>query len=145
MTLYSEPPSLHEFKHDKPSLLVCWWTTSFCTLIILLRIAGRFIRTERLFTEDRVAALALIPLYARMACVHYILLNGTNNVDLDGIDLTGDQLRRKSIASGLVLASRVFYAATYVAYLPLCHVLLIVRHSPVQKTPYECAADRFIM
>lgn len=112
MTLYSDPPSLREFKHDKPSLLVCWWATSFCTLIILLRLAGRFIRTERLFTEDRVAALALLPLYARMACVHYILVNGTNNADFDGIDLTDEQLRRKTIASGLVLASRVFYAAT---------------------------------
>lgn len=115
MTLYSDPPALREFKYDKPTLLVCWWATSFCTLIILLRLAGRFIRTERLFTEDRVAALALIPLYARMACVHYILIYGTNNAQFDGVELTDEQIRQKSIASGLVLASRVFYAATYVA------------------------------
>lgn len=115
MTLYSDPPTLREFKYDKPTLLVCWWATSFCTLIILLRLAGRFIRTERLFTEDRVAALALIPLYARMACVHYILIYGTNNAQFDGVELTDEQIRQKSIASGLVLASRVFYAATYVA------------------------------
>ncbi|KAF4980771.1 hypothetical protein FZEAL_3285 [Fusarium zealandicum] len=112
MSLYSDPPSLREFKYDKPTLLVCWWATSFCTLIILLRLAGRFIRTERLFTEDRVAALALVPLYARMACVHYILINGTNNAQFDGHVLTDEQLRKKSIASGLVLASRIFYAAT---------------------------------
>lgn len=112
MALYSEPPALREFKYDKPTLLVCWWATSFCTLIILLRLAGRFIRTERLFTEDRVAALALIPLYARMACVHYILIYGTNNAQLDGVELTAEQLRQKSIGSGLVLASRIFYAAT---------------------------------
>ncbi|KAM5348206.1 hypothetical protein ACJ41O_008030 [Fusarium nematophilum] len=112
MSLYSDPPTLREFKYDKPTLLVCWWATSFCTLIILLRLAGRFIRTERLFTEDRVAALALIPLYMRMGCVHYILLYGTNNAQFDGIELTDEQLRRKTIASGLVLASRVFYAAT---------------------------------
>ncbi|KAM0340498.1 hypothetical protein ACHAPU_010486 [Fusarium lateritium] len=112
MALYSEPPALREFKYDKPTLLVCWWATSFCTLIILLRLAGRFIRTERLFTEDRVAALALIPLYARMACVHYILIYGTNNAQLDNVDLTEEQLRQKSIGSGLVLASRIFYAAT---------------------------------
>ncbi|KAM0235291.1 hypothetical protein ACHAP5_009818 [Fusarium lateritium] len=112
MALYSEPPALREFKYDKPSLLVCWWATSFCTLIILLRLAGRFIRTERLFTEDRVAALALIPLYARMACVHYILIYGTNNAQFDGVELTAEQLRQKSIGSGLVLASRIFYAAT---------------------------------
>ncbi|KAF5011361.1 hypothetical protein FDECE_2536 [Fusarium decemcellulare] len=112
MTLYSDPPTLRAFKDDKPTLLVCWWATSFCTLIILLRLAGRFIRTERLFTEDRVAALALIPLYARMACVHYILLYGTNNAQFDDIELTEEQLRQKSVASGLVLGSRVFYAAT---------------------------------
>ncbi|KAH7238552.1 hypothetical protein BKA59DRAFT_531214 [Fusarium tricinctum] len=112
MALYSEPPALREFKYDKPTLLVCWWATSFCTLIILLRLAGRFIRTERLFTEDRVAALALIPLYARMACVHYILIYGTNNAQFDGVELTAEQLRQKAIGSGLVLASRIFYAAT---------------------------------
>lgn len=114
MALYSEPPTLREFKYDKPTLLVCWWATSFCTLIILLRLAGRFIRTERLFPEDRVAALALIPLYARMACVHYILIYGTNNAQFNGVELTDQQLRQKSIGSGLVLASRIFYAATYV-------------------------------
>ncbi|KAF7562492.1 hypothetical protein G7046_g1635 [Stylonectria norvegica] len=112
MTLYTDPPSLREFKYDKPSLLVCWWATSFCTIIILLRLAGRFIRTERLFTEDRIAALALIPLYLRMGCVHYILLHGTNNADFEGVELSEEDLRRKSIASGLVLASRIFYAAT---------------------------------
>jgi hypothetical protein len=108
MALYSDPPTLREFKYDKPTLLVCWWATSFCTLIILLRLAGRFIRTERLFTEDRVAALALIPLYARMACVHYILVYGTNNAQFDGVELTDQQLRQKAIGSGLVLASRIF-------------------------------------
>ncbi|KAI5463468.1 hypothetical protein BGZ63DRAFT_353722 [Mariannaea sp. PMI_226] len=112
MTLYSDPPTLREFKYDKPTLLVCWWATSFCTLIILLRLAGRFIRTERLFTEDRVAALALIPLYLRMGCVHYILLYGTNNADFDGVNLSDEDIRKKEIASGLVLASRIFYAAT---------------------------------
>ncbi|KAH6996173.1 hypothetical protein BKA56DRAFT_666423 [Ilyonectria sp. MPI-CAGE-AT-0026] len=112
MTLYSDPPTLREFKYDKPTLLVCWWATSFCTLIILLRLAGRFIRTERLFAEDRIAALALIPLYLRMGCVHFILLYGTNNADFDNVELTSKELRRKEIASGLVLASRIFYAAT---------------------------------
>lgn len=115
MTLYSDPPALREFKYDKPTLLVCWWATSFCTLIILLRLAGRFIRTERLFTEDRVAALALIPLYLRMGCVHYVLLYGTNNANFNGAELTDEEIHRKEIASGLVLASRIFYAATYVA------------------------------
>ncbi|KAK1755805.1 hypothetical protein QBC47DRAFT_197136 [Echria macrotheca] len=112
MSLYSDPPPLRPFSEDKPTLLVCWWITIFCTVIILLRVAGRFVRTEKLFAEDKTAALALIPLFLRMACVHAILLFGTNNAQLAGADLTEEDLRRKSIASGLVLLSRVLYAAT---------------------------------
>ncbi|WQF80307.1 hypothetical protein CDEST_05321 [Colletotrichum destructivum] len=112
MNLYTEPPELRRFSQDKPSLLVCWWITSFCTVIILLRVAGRFIRTERLFQEDKVAALALIPLWLRMVCVHFVLLYGTNNAQFDGITLSEEVETRKRIASGLVLVSRIFYAAT---------------------------------
>ncbi|KAF4126636.1 integral membrane protein [Geosmithia morbida] len=112
MSIYSDPPPYREFRYDKPTLLVCWWATILCACIIVLRIAGRFVRTERLFTEDRIAALALIPLFLRMACVHFILVYGTNNVDLTGIDLSPEALRRKEIASGLVLLSRILYAAT---------------------------------
>ncbi|KAF5524318.1 hypothetical protein CGCA056_v005170 [Colletotrichum aenigma] len=110
MALYTDPPPFRKFSEDKPSLLVCWWITSFCTMIILLRVAGRFIRTERLFQEDKVAALALIPLWLRMVCVHFVLLYGTNNSQFDG--LSPEDEHRRQIASGLVLASRIFYAAT---------------------------------
>lgn len=116
MTLYTDPPPFRKFSEDKPSLLVCWWITSFCTMIILLRVAGRFIRTERLFQEDKVAALALIPLWLRMVCVHFVLLYGTNNSQFDG--LSPEDEHRRQIASGLVLASRIFYAATYVISQP---------------------------
>ncbi|ORY62964.1 uncharacterized protein BCR38DRAFT_345505 [Pseudomassariella vexata] len=111
MALYSPPPPLHAFERDKPTLLVCWWITLFCTTIILLRVAGRFVRSEKLFAEDRTAALAIIPLYLRMGCVHVILVYGTNNAQIPN-DLTEEELRMKSIASGLVLASRIFYATT---------------------------------
>lgn len=83
--------------------------------MILLRVLGRFIRTERLFIEDKIAALAVIPLVLRMVCVHFILIYGTNNADFSGLDLTAVQLHHKSVASGLVLLSRFFYAATYVS------------------------------
>lgn len=115
MPVYSEAPGLRAFRDDKPTLLVCWWATSFCTLMILLRVLGRFIRTERLFIEDKIAALAVIPLVLRMVCVHFILIYGTNNADFSGLDLTAAQLHHKSVASGLVLLSRFFYAATYVS------------------------------
>ncbi|KAI1481478.1 hypothetical protein F4774DRAFT_33163 [Daldinia eschscholtzii] len=110
MPLYSSPPPFRTPEQDKPTLLVCWWITLFCTVIILLRIAGRFIRSEKLFREDKTAALAIIPLYLRMGCVHVILLYGTNNAHFT--ELTDEQIHKKSLASGLVLASRIFYAAT---------------------------------
>jgi len=114
MALYSDPPPLHPFSEDKPTLLVCWWITSFCAVIIALRVVGRFIRTEKLFREDKTAALALVPLFLRMGCIHVILVYGTNNAQLDGAGLSDEDLHNKSIASGLVLLSRVLYAATYV-------------------------------
>lgn len=112
MSLYTPPPPLHTPDQDKPTLLVCWWITLFCTTIILLRVVGRFIRSEKLFREDKTAALAIIPLYLRMGCVHVILIYGTNNAQFT--ELTDEEIRMKSIASGLVLASRILYAATYV-------------------------------
>jgi hypothetical protein len=114
MALYSDPPPLRPFSADKPTLLVCWWITSFCAVIIALRVIGRFIRTEKLFREDKTAALALIPLLLRMGCVHVILLYGTNNARLDDATLSDEDLHHRSVASGLVLLSRVLYAATYV-------------------------------
>ncbi|OLN88247.1 hypothetical protein CCHL11_00408 [Colletotrichum chlorophyti] len=112
MSIYTEPPPFRTFSQDKPSLLVCWWITSFCTVIIFLRVAGRFIRTEKLFQEDKVAALALLPLWLRMGCVHFVLLYGTNNSQFGDGDLSDEAVRRRRIGSALVLASRIFYAAT---------------------------------
>ncbi|CAI4210569.1 unnamed protein product [Parascedosporium putredinis] len=80
------PPPLRPFDQDKPTLLVCWWITIFCAVIIVARVLGRFLRTEKLFREDKTAALALIPLFLRMGCVHYVLLHGTNNADFTGVD-----------------------------------------------------------
>jgi hypothetical protein len=111
MSLYSPPPRLHTFQEDKPTLLVCWWITLFCTTIILVRIAGRFIRSEMLFREDKTAAIAIIPLLGRMACLHVIFIFGTNNAQMPD-DLSDEEIRRKSIGSALVLATRVLYAAT---------------------------------
>lgn len=114
MALYSDPPPPHPFSEDKPTLLVCWWITIFCAVIIALRVVGRFIRSEKLFREDKTAALALVPLFLRMGCVHVILIYGTNNAIIEGAGFSEEELHRRSIASGLVLLSRVLYAATYV-------------------------------
>lgn len=109
MSLYSEAPPARPFSDDKPTLLVMWWITIFSTAIISLRLVGRYIRVEKLFGEDKIAAAALLPLYLRAICVHFVLRYGTNNVQLDG--LTGDALDKRVIGSRLVLASRIFYAA----------------------------------
>ncbi|TLD31201.1 hypothetical protein PspLS_02827 [Pyricularia sp. CBS 133598] len=112
MSLYSSPPPYRDFLSDKPTLLVCWWATIFCATIILLRIGGRFVRSETLFTEDKIAALAILPLFARMGCVHVILLWGTNNADFRGVELSQEQVHLKEMASRLVLLSRILHVAT---------------------------------
>ncbi|KAI1133593.1 GPCR protein, PTH11-type [Nemania abortiva] len=111
MTLYSSPPPLHTADEDKPTLLVCWWITLFCSTIIFLRVAGRFIRSEKLFQEDKTVTFAAIPLFLRMGVVHIVLLWGTNNAQFTW-PLTATEKEHKSIASGLVIGSRVLYAAT---------------------------------
>ncbi|KAI0428085.1 GPCR protein, PTH11-type [Xylaria sp. FL1042] len=111
MPLYTSPPPLHTSDDDKPTLLVCWWITLFCATIISLRVAGRFIRSEELFREDRTVTFAIIPLFIRMGLVHVVLLWGTNNAQFTW-PLTETEKRHKSIASGLVIASRILYAAT---------------------------------
>lgn len=112
MALYSSPPPALVFSEAKPTLLVSWWITAFSTSLILLRLAGRYIRVEKLFMEDKIAAFALVPLYIRMACVHIVLLYGTNNAQLDGLDPASSEAQHRQLGSRMVLASRIFYAAT---------------------------------
>ncbi|TFB01341.1 hypothetical protein CCMA1212_007062 [Trichoderma ghanense] len=112
MALYSSAPPDRPFSDAKPTLLVAWWITLFCTCLILLRLSGRYIRMEKLFLEDRITALALLPLYLRMACTHVVLLYGTNNIDLAGLELSTEELQQRTIASKVVLAGRIFHAAT---------------------------------
>lgn len=112
MALYSSPPSPVPFSETKPTLLVSWWITIFCTCLILLRLAGRYIRVEKLFLEDKIAAFALVPLYVRMACVHVVLVFGTNNIQIENLDPQSDEAQHRILGSRMVLASRIFYAAT---------------------------------
>jgi hypothetical protein len=102
------PPGIQNSHDDKPTLLVSWWCTIFAITIILVRISGRKIRTNRLFREDKVMALSMIPLLIRMGLVHVILLWGTNNTQTQG--LTETEIRHRETGSRLVLGSRIFYA-----------------------------------
>lgn len=79
-------------------------------MIIIFRVCGRYIRSEKLYTEDRLAFGCLVPLFVRMGLVHVVLLFGTNNVVTLG--LGEEEVRRRVIGSRVVLASRIFYAAT---------------------------------
>lgn len=89
-----------------------------CATVIILRLVGRFLRVERLFREDKIAALVLVPLVLRMALIHPVLLSGTNNVLVDeDHPLTDDEVYRRSVASRLVLVTRILQPAMYV--LPL--------------------------
>ncbi|CAD6505854.1 BgTH12-01341 [Blumeria graminis f. sp. triticale] len=110
MSLYSEPPSARSFRDDKPTLLVCWWCTIFAMVIILFRVCGRYVRTEKLFREDWIAFSCIIPLLFRMAFVHVVLLYGTNNTTVS--DISEQDIYRRSLGSKFVLVSRFFYAAT---------------------------------
>jgi len=110
MSIYSSPPPARSFRDEKSTLLVCWWCTVFAAVIILFRVAGRYIRSERLFREDWLAFGCMIPLLGRMGLVHVILLYGTNNAITTG--LSEHDIDRRMIGSRLVLASRIFQAAT---------------------------------
>lgn len=103
------PPERRSRVSNNPTLLYSWWCTIFSLVIIGFRLAGRYIRNERLFREDKVMAWSIIPLLARMGFVHVVLIYGTNNVDTDGLT---DQVKIQHRETGakVVLAARIFYA-----------------------------------
>jgi hypothetical protein len=54
--------------------------------------------------------LALLPLFARMVLVHFILLYGTNNIQTEGNTFTDIQIEHRVLGAKLVLAARISYA-----------------------------------
>ena len=106
--LYDSPPPPKDKVQNNPTLLVSWWCTGFAVAIILVRISGRYVRTEKLFREDKIMAWSLVPLLLRMGLVHLVLLWGTNNTTTEG--LTALQIQHREIGSRIVLASRIMYA-----------------------------------
>src|ERR1700712_2732671 len=99
MSIYSSPPPARAFRDDKATLLVCLWGRIFAAVLILFRVCGRYIRSERLFKEDWLAFACLIPLFIRMAIVHVVLLFGTNNAITTG--LSDEDIWRRSMGSRL--------------------------------------------
>ncbi|MCJ1408806.1 hypothetical protein MMC19_002882 [Ptychographa xylographoides] len=133
--LYSAPPPAQNYIQDNPSLLVSWWCTGFALTIILVRICGRYIRTEKLFMEDRIMAWSIIPLLARMAFVHVVLRWGTNNAITTG--LSADDIYHREIGSKLVLPARILYASfLWIAKLTISEFLKRL-YQGVWKRSYE--------
>ena len=106
--LYSPPPRARSAHDDHPTLLVSWWCTGFSLAIILVRLAGRMTRSEKLYREDKIMGLSIVPLLGRMAIVHVVLIYGTNNAVTS--NLTEEEIRRREIGSRLVLVARIMYA-----------------------------------
>lgn len=106
---HSTPPPAKDAVANNPTLLLSWWCTGFALAIIIVRISGRYVRTEKLFREDKIMALSILPLLARMGLVHLVLIWGTNNTTIT--DLTALEIQHREVGSKLVLASRIMYAA----------------------------------
>ena len=106
----STPPDRRTRLADHPTLLYSWWATCFSAVVILTRLVGRKTRSNKLFREDWIMFLALVPLFGRMAFVHLVLIYGTNNVTTIGVDYTAEEIKNREFGSKLVLAARIFYA-----------------------------------
>lgn len=106
----STPPAPRTRLQDWPTLLYSWWATCFAAVIIITRLCGRKVRSNKLFREDWIMFLSLIPLFARMGLIHVVLIYGTNNVATVGIDYTEEEIRHRQLGSKMVLAARIFYA-----------------------------------
>jgi hypothetical protein len=103
-----EPPDFQSFRDVKPTLLTSWWATLYAIAIIFIRVVGRYVRAEKVFAEDGIMMLAIIPLLVRMAFTHVVLLYGTNNTVTDA--LSPQAIHRRQIGSQMVLAARIMYA-----------------------------------
>lgn len=112
--LYGDaPPEPRSRLANNPTLLFSWWCTGMALTTILVRLMGRLVRNDRLFREDKIMALSIIPLLLRMAFIHPVLLFGTNNVATDS--LSAEQIYTHSIGARLVLGARIFYALLWVS------------------------------
>lgn len=102
-------PVARTFADDRPTLIVSWWCTCYSITVIIFRVCGRYVRTEKIFIEDGVMLAAVAFLVTRMGLVHAILLYGTNNTLVTGF--SQDEVAKRQLGSKLVLASRVMYTA----------------------------------
>ncbi|RAL12926.1 putative integral membrane protein Pth11-like [Aspergillus homomorphus CBS 101889] len=120
--LTTTPPDPRTRLDNNATLLVSWWATGFSLAIIVTRVCGRYVRTERFFMEDKVMLAGVIPLLIRMACVHLILIWGTNNTKTAG--LSAENIDHRVVGSKLVLIARISYAVfIWTAKITVCEFL----------------------
>ncbi|KGO71385.1 hypothetical protein PEX1_067080 [Penicillium expansum] len=121
--IYHETPPAFQTRNDiNPTLMMSWWATIFSLVIIIVRLCGRYIRVERLFAEDKVMMIAVIPLIIRMVLVHFVLVLGTNNTTTTGF--SEKEIANRELGSKLVLAARIFYAIfIWTAKVTVCEFL----------------------
>ncbi|KAJ5774800.1 hypothetical protein N7457_009696 [Penicillium paradoxum] len=116
------PPAMQTRDEINPTLIMSWWATIFSLAIIIVRLFGRYVRIERLFPEDKVMMISMIPLVIRMVLVHYVLVLGTNNTTTT--ELTEQDISNRELGSKLVLAARIFYALfIWTAKVAVCEFL----------------------
>ncbi|KAH0541442.1 hypothetical protein FGG08_004051 [Glutinoglossum americanum] len=107
--LYSNvPPPARTSREDHPTLLVTYWCSFFALGIILFRLAGRYVRTEQLFREDKIMAFSIVPLLSRLALIHVVLIYGTNNAITIGLGPV--QIHKREIGSRLKFTITGFLA-----------------------------------
>ena len=104
------PPEPRSRLANWPTVLFSWWCTSFAAVIIITRLLSRKVRSSKLFREDWIMMASLIPLFGRMVFIHFVLIYGTNNIDVSKVEVTGTRLRNHEMGARLVLAGRIFYA-----------------------------------
>lgn len=109
MALSTLAPAPTDVTEIKPTMIMSIWCTCYAIIIILFRVVGRWIRTKTIFIEDVILLLSIIVLIARMVLIKYILITGTNNIDLSFI--SPQDIPQREFGSRLVLASRMLYAA----------------------------------
>ncbi|KAJ5401009.1 hypothetical protein N7465_011498 [Penicillium sp. CMV-2018d] len=95
------------------STLIILWVFTWVTIgLIVFRLLVRKLKGFQFVLGDYFAMGAILCALARLGLVHVIIIWGTNNMSTKfrhTHDFTSEEIRRREIASKLVLANRVFY------------------------------------
>lgn len=94
------------------TLIILWVFTWAAIGLMVLRLLVRKWKGSQFLLGDYFSLGAILCALVRLALVHVILIWGTNNMTTTfrhTHHFTSEEIRRREIASKLVLANRVFY------------------------------------